>query len=133
MRLIPILAAAMLAGCSLFGPPLPPATPRADVAEFEVQPARARDAFVACARRYGEGHGQAPGVSAESIADAALHACSAELEAYRAIAHQRAQGEARVLGWFDRSGALTQEAVEAAKADARLAAMDAIIRARSGR
>lgn len=126
-----IAALSLLSGCSLFGPPLPPATPRADVAEFNARPARAREAFIVCVRQYGEKHGRAEGVSAEVIADAAIYSCDTELEAYWAIALEHAKGGARVLGLVDRSKARTEEAVEAAKKDARLAAVDAVIRART--
>lgn len=131
MRPTPLLPFALLAGCSLFGPPLPPATPRPDIVEYEAQPVRAREAFIACARRYGEAHGRADEVSAESIADAAIYACSTELDAYRVIAADRAQGKARVLGFIDRSDSHTEEAVEEATKEARSAALDAIVRARS--
>lgn len=129
MRIASVLALTCISGCSLFGPPLPPAVPSPEIVEFEAAPGRARAALLECARQYGATNGRA--AAAESVADAAIYACRAELDSYSAIALQRAKGGARVLGLIDRSEARAEEAIESAKADARSAALDAAIRSKS--
>lgn len=122
---------ALLSGCSLFGPPLPPAPPSAETLEYEAQPVRAREAVIACARNYGQQHAKAQGVSTESIVGTAIYACSAELDRYTAIAVDRAKGQARVLGWIDRSESYAEDAVNEVTEEARKAALDAVIRQRA--
>lgn len=124
---------ALVSGCSLFGPPLPPATLSAEILEYEALPVQARKALVACARDYAQQYAKAQSVSAESIVDAAIYACSAELENYAAIATDRAKGRARILGWIDRSESYAAEAVSEATEEARKAALDAVIRQRTTR
>lgn len=133
MKLLTLVMIAALAGCSLFGPPLPPSSPTPQQAEYAAQPALARDSLIACTRQYGSTNARADGVAVESIVDAALYSCTAQLEAYRTIAADRARGEARVLGFIDRGNSYTEEAVEDATKEARSAALDAIVRARSAR
>lgn len=128
LGLAPIVA--LLSGCSLFGPPLPPATPREDTAAFSAEPDQARAAFTNCARDYGAAHAKS-GVDVDAIADAAVYACTALRDAYAAIANERADYTGKVMGFIDRSDARASKAVAAAVKDAKLAATDAVIRARS--
>lgn len=126
-----LVSAWSLQGCSLFGPPLPPAVPREDVAEHMAEPDRKRQALIDCAAQYGSANGAAANSPPETIADAAMYACRSHLEAYEQLIAERSKYRAEILGFISTAKKYTRETVDAAKKDAHMAAVDAAIRART--
>lgn len=132
MRIAILLATSVAGGCALFGPPLPIPPPDQAIVDFEAAPERARQEFLVCARDYGTRGGSSE-TAAETIAEAALYACRDQLESYRSIVAQRARIQPRILGWFSTADSYTEETVDKATKEARLSALDAVIRSRSSR